>query len=64
MSPQAARQALSERRRVWYLDDIGRLHRCRLRREPWKLADGTWVVLVTGLSGGVLLDRVTLRGAG
>ena len=38
--------------------DDGSELRTRTRSEPWKLGDGTPVVLVEGKSGGYLLTRV------
>jgi hypothetical protein len=31
-----------------------------VRSNPWQLGDGTWVVLVVGVSGGVACDALTL----
>lgn len=44
--------------RVTYRDDLGTLHTATVRREPWQLGHGTWIVGLTGRSGGYALDRV------
>lgn len=51
-------QELAEGSEVLLLDDHGELHETRTRSRPWKLGDGTLVVLVEGRTGGYDLERI------
>ncbi len=41
--------------------DMGELFETRTRSEAWVMSGHTAVVMVEGISGGYLLERVTLR---
>ena len=32
---------------------------CKVESDPWPLGHGTWVVKISGVSGGVSLDAIT-----
>ena len=41
--------------------DDGSIFETVTRSIPWKLGGHTWVVMVEGIAGGYLLDRITAR---
>lgn len=44
--------------KVLVTDDNGELTEYVVRQSPWQLGHGEWVVGLTGITGGYLLDRV------
>ena len=46
--------------RVALVDDAGVVHITRTRSDAWTVADGIWVVLVEGRTGGYRVDRLFL----
>lgn len=51
--------AIKEGDKVTVLQDDGTFRYLEARSSPWQLKHGEWVVLLTGISGGYLLSRVT-----
>lgn len=49
--------AIREGDRVIVTRDDGREEIRRVRRDPWQLGNGTWVVGLSGISGGYALSR-------